>query len=296
MTDEDRVRLLHMVDASKKAIALVSDISLEQYTAAENFVLRAATERLIGIACGAAHHVSSDLKAQHSEIPWRQIADMRNHLTYGYVPKDNEIVWKAATELAPHLLAELERLLRALPKMTPTIRAEERGTSPRATAWQRGSSDSVEDDDVVEDTDFVEDNDFVEDTVFCQENTNGVRVPGQRAMTPTRDYVLEELYKVRATLRTFGVRNIAVFGSVARNTARADSDIDIVVDIPRGQISLDNFFGLQDFLKDHFQRKVDVITESSLKSFSRDLIMRDAVFLERLHEVEMETEQPLSRA
>ena len=290
MTDEDRVRLLHMVDASKKAIALVSDISLEQYAAAENFVLRAATERLIGIACGAAHHVSSDLKAQHSEIPWRHIADMRNHLTYGYVPKDNEIVWKAAAEHAPHILAELERLLRALPKVTPAIRAKERGTSPRATAWQRGSSDSVEDDDSVEETDFVEDN------VLCQENTNRVRVPGQRAMTPTRDYVLEELYKVRATLRTFGVRNIAVFGSVARNTARADSDIDILADFPRGQITLDNFFGLQDFLKDHFQRKVDVITESSLKPFARDLVMRDAVFLEGLHEVEMETEQPLSRA
>jgi predicted nucleotidyltransferase/uncharacterized protein with HEPN domain len=273
-----------MVDASKKAIALVSDISLEQYTAAENFALRAATERLIGIACGAAHHVSNDLKAQLSEIPWRQIADMRNHLTYGYVPKDNEFVWKAATEHVPHLLAELEPLLRTLPKVTPAIHAKERGTSPRATAWQRGSSDSVED------------TDFVEDTVFCQENTNRVRVPGQRAMTPTRDYVLEELYKVRATLRTFGVRNIAVFGSVARNTARAASDIDIVVDIQRGQITLDNLLGLQDFLKDHFQRKVDVITESSLKSFSRDLIMRDAVFLEGLHEVEMETEQPLSRA
>ena len=290
MTDVDRVRLLHMVDASKKAIALVSDISLEQYTAADNFALRAATERLIGIACGAAHHVSNDLKAQLSEIPWRQIADMRNHLTYGYVPKDNEFIWKAATEHVPHLLAELERLLRTLPKVTPTIPAKERGTSPRATAWQRGSSDSVEDDD------FVEDNDLVEDTVLCQENTNRVRVPGQRALTPTRDYVLEELYKVRARLRTYGVRNIAVFGSVARNTARAASDIDIVVDIQRGQITLDNLLGLQDFLKDHFQRKVDVITESSLKPFARDLVMRDAVFLEGLHEVEMETEQPLSRA
>ncbi|MDE2930148.1 MAG: nucleotidyltransferase family protein [Chloroflexota bacterium] len=101
-------------------------------------------------------------------------------------------------------------------------------------------------------------------------------------MIPTREYVLEELFKVRATLRSFGVRRIAVFGSVARNTARADSDIDIVVDIPRGQITIENFFGLQDFLNDHFQRKVDVITESSVKPFARDLVMRDAVFLEGL--------------
>ncbi len=114
-------------------------------------------------------------------------------------------------------------------------------------------------------------------------------------MIPTREYVLEELFRVRSTLRTLGVRRIAVFGSVARNAARADSDIDIVVDIPRGQITLDNFFGLQDFLHDHFQRKVDVITVSGLKPFSRDLVMRDAVFLEGLHEGEPVSEKTLTR-
>ena len=114
-------------------------------------------------------------------------------------------------------------------------------------------------------------------------------------MIPTREYVLEELFKVRATLRSFGVRRIAVFGSVARNTARADSDIDFVVDIPRGKITLKNFFGLQDFLNVHFQRKVDVITESSIKPFARELVMRDAVFLEGLHEGEPLAEETLAR-
>ena len=115
-------------------------------------------------------------------------------------------------------------------------------------------------------------------------------------MIPTREYVLAELYRVRASLRSFGVRRIGVFGSVARNAARADSDIDIIVDIPRGQITLDRFFGLQDFLNDHFQRKVDMITESSLKPFARDLVMRDAVFLEGLHEAAPKVEKALSRA
>ena len=115
-------------------------------------------------------------------------------------------------------------------------------------------------------------------------------------MIPTREYVLEELFKVRATLRSFGVRRIAVFGSVARNTARADSDIDFIVDIPRGKITLKNFFGLQDFLNVHFQRKVDVITESSIKPFARDLVMRDAVFLKGLHETKLEAKESLSRA
>ena len=115
-------------------------------------------------------------------------------------------------------------------------------------------------------------------------------------MIPTRDFVLTELFKVRAKLRSFGVQRIAVFGSVARNTACADSDIDILVDFALLDETADNCFGLQDFLEDHFQRKVDVITESGLKPFSRDLVMRDAIFLESLHEAEPEAEKALSRA
>ncbi len=114
-------------------------------------------------------------------------------------------------------------------------------------------------------------------------------------MIPTREYVLTELFKARATLRTFGVRRIGVFGSVARNDAREDSDIDILADFPRGQITAARLFGLQDYLKDLFQRKVDVITVSGLKPFSRDLVMRDAVFLEGLHEGEPAPAETLTR-
>ena len=111
MTDKDKARLLHMVDASRKAVALVSGVSLEQYTATENFGLRAATERLIGIVGEAAHHVSSDLKAQHPDIPWQEIAGMRNHLIHGYMNTDDEVVWKTAVKDAPLLLRELEHIL-----------------------------------------------------------------------------------------------------------------------------------------------------------------------------------------
>ncbi len=111
MTDEDRVRLHHMLDASKKAIALVSEISLAQYTTAENYVLRAATERFMEIVGEAAHHVSDELKEQHPDVPWQQIAGMRNHLIHGYMNTDDEVVWKTAVKDAPLLLKELEHIL-----------------------------------------------------------------------------------------------------------------------------------------------------------------------------------------
>ena len=114
-------------------------------------------------------------------------------------------------------------------------------------------------------------------------------------MIPTREYVLAELFRVRAMLRSYRVRRIGVFGSVARNTADSNSDIDIIVDFASSDETIANFFGLQDFLNSQFQRKVDVISVSGLKPFSRDLVMRDAVFLEGLHDGEPVAEETLTR-
>ena len=115
MTEEDRTRLLHMVDASRKAIALVSGTSLRQYTGADNYALRAATERFIAIVGEAAQHVSEELKTQHQEIPWRRLSGMRNHLIHGYMTTEDEVVWRAAVEFAPRLLEQLEEILGSLP-------------------------------------------------------------------------------------------------------------------------------------------------------------------------------------
>ena len=83
MTDEDRTRLLHMVEASQKAVALVSGTSLQLYGASENHTMRAAMERYISTIGEAAHHVSNELKIQHQDVPWHRLTGMRNHLIHG---------------------------------------------------------------------------------------------------------------------------------------------------------------------------------------------------------------------
>ena len=79
-----------------------------------------------------------------------------------------------------------------------------------------------------------------------------------------------------AIRRDFGVRRIAVFGSTARDEARDDSDIDILVDfevIP----TLDSFLGLKFFLEDHIGQKVDLVTPDALKPRMRPEVEREAV-------------------
>jgi len=42
---------------------------------------------------GEAAPLSSEIRTQHSDIPWKQIIGMRNILTHNYFEIDSDIVW-----------------------------------------------------------------------------------------------------------------------------------------------------------------------------------------------------------
>ncbi|NPA24244.1 MAG: nucleotidyltransferase family protein [Deltaproteobacteria bacterium] len=64
--------------------------------------------------------------------------------------------------------------------------------------------------------------------------------------------------------RQYGIRNIGLFGSVARDTAGPDSDVDIIVEFDR-PIGL-KFIELVEYLENLFGRKVDVLTKGGMKN------------------------------
>lgn len=63
----------------------------------------------------------------------------------------------------------------------------------------------------------------------------------------------------------FGVTQIGLFGSYARQTARADSDIDIVVDIETDKKTLKSFFGLKSYLEENLGKPVDLGIAGTMK-------------------------------
>jgi predicted nucleotidyltransferase len=79
-----------------------------------------------------------------------------------------------------------------------------------------------------------------------------------------------------ALRRDFDVRRLALIGSTARDEARPDSDLDLLVEYETSP-TLDNFVGLKLFLEDHFGVKVDLVTPDGLKPRTRPGIERDAV-------------------
>jgi uncharacterized protein len=74
----------------------------------------------------------------------------------------------------------------------------------------------------------------------------------------------------------FGVRSLALFGSVARDEATETSDVDVLVefDRPTGYFGL---IALQEQLENVLQCKVDLGTPRSLKPRLRDRILRECI-------------------
>ena len=79
-----------------------------------------------------------------------------------------------------------------------------------------------------------------------------------------------------ALARRFGVTRLALFGSMAGDVARTDSDIDILVAFD-GPATSARYFGVQFFLEDLFGCEVDLVTEKALRAELRPFIETEAV-------------------
>lgn len=92
-----------------------------------------------------------------------------------------------------------------------------------------------------------------------------------------RAEVLASLARSKSLLGArYGVTDLALFGSTARGTAGADSDIDILVAFD-GPATSERYFGVQFFLEDLKGRPVDLVTDKALRAELRPFVERDAV-------------------
>lgn len=75
-----------------------------------------------------------------------------------------------------------------------------------------------------------------------------------------------------------GFRDLAVFGSIARGNARIDSDVDLLVKVPRGT-SIRGLLDLQGTFEQILGRSVDLVSYGGLKPGIDDYVRREAVLL-----------------
>jgi uncharacterized protein len=94
-----------------------------------------------------------------------------------------------------------------------------------------------------------------------------------------RQEIIAKLRECEAELRARGVRHAALFGSVARGTATAASDIDIMLDLDVDAVGdVYDYVELKQYVASLFSGPVDVISRSGLKPSIRSPAEADAVY------------------
>jgi len=91
--------------------------------------------------------------------------------------------------------------------------------------------------------------------------------------------IKKALRKQKPTLRDkYNVESIGIFGSYVRGAQKKKSDQDVLVEFYR-TIDMFTFVGLEDFLSEVLEVKVDLVMKSTLKPRIKDRILKEAVYL-----------------
>jgi predicted nucleotidyltransferase len=95
----------------------------------------------------------------------------------------------------------------------------------------------------------------------------------------TRNEVMARLKSLKGELATrYDVREIGIFGSVARGDNDTASDLDLLVEFGP-QADLIAYIGLWQYLEDIFGMKIDLVSKGGLRREMQDAVMRDLVFI-----------------
>lgn len=107
----DAALLLDMLLALRKIVRFVEGLDEAAFRSSE--LVQSAAIREFQVLGEAARLVSEAAKQQHSSLPWRLIAGMRNRLIHEYFDVRLDVLWETIQRDVPALIAQLELLVPA---------------------------------------------------------------------------------------------------------------------------------------------------------------------------------------
>jgi len=110
MPRDDIARICDIIEACDRITRNTSDLS-ESSFAANDLVMRAVLYDFAVIG-EAAKGVSAEMRRSHPNVPWTDMAGMRDVVIHQYFGIDAAIVWRAATVSVPSVAARLRPLVR----------------------------------------------------------------------------------------------------------------------------------------------------------------------------------------
>ncbi len=100
--------LEHVLEAIAKILEYTNGMDEEEFLA--NELVKDGVVRKIEIIGEAIKNLPPDFKEKHKQVPWKDIAGMRDRIIHSYFDVDYKIVWATVQKDIP----ELERLVRNL--------------------------------------------------------------------------------------------------------------------------------------------------------------------------------------
>lgn len=114
MRRTQRQFLADIMEAMTNAIDFVEGMSFEDLE--DDVRTQWALERAFGIIGEAAKKVDPALREAHPQVPWSQMAGMRDVLVHGYWAVKLELVWDTIHRHFPPTIAQLKLIFDALPE------------------------------------------------------------------------------------------------------------------------------------------------------------------------------------
>lgn len=108
----DRLRLAHILESIELISRWLDGVDKDRFLKSE--LLQEAVIRRLEVIGEAAKHVSSQLKEQHPEVPWKEMSGMRDVLIHEYFGVDLEQVWETATKDVPEVARQIRTIFQKI--------------------------------------------------------------------------------------------------------------------------------------------------------------------------------------
>ena len=105
----DEAYILDMLIAARKVLEYTDGVAQDDFE--KNAILQDAVMRQLEVLGEAARCVSDEAKAEHPQVPWRDLVSLRNRLIHEYFRIKVDRVWDAATKEMPAIIALIEPLI-----------------------------------------------------------------------------------------------------------------------------------------------------------------------------------------
>jgi uncharacterized protein with HEPN domain len=112
MSRDYRIFLDDIVQGAQQALEYTRGYSREQFFA-ERRTFQAVVLNLLFIG-EATKNIPQEIRAAYPDVPWRDMAGLRDIIVHRYFGLQKDVIWKVVHEDLPRLLAQVERILEEL--------------------------------------------------------------------------------------------------------------------------------------------------------------------------------------